>query len=203
MTKTRILWTTQQQTPGLHVAPAPSKQKIRYDAFLAANPGLRNALHIDHRISMDLDAKLMGFGSLSPAQIALAFKLYGEAMCPARPSEINVAAPTGRQTIRGIVVSVKEHRGEFGDTLKMTVKVTTAMGTWLCWGTVPSNLTTTPVRIFQSDAVGGLSTEITRGTAVEFTATLVAGREKHFAFFKRPTNARIVDASAGAQAVAA
>jgi len=188
MTKTRILWRNRPSTP--------SAKKVRYDAFLAVHPGLREALMHNHRISMDLDAKLMSFGSLSDAQMALAFKLHAEAFCPARPSEINVAAPTGRQTIRGTVVSVKEHRSEFdrfGSTLKMTVKVATDAGTWLCWGTVPSNLTTTPVRIYQSDPVTGPSTEVVKGCEVEFTATLVAGREPHFAFFKRPTNARVVE----------
>jgi hypothetical protein len=155
----------------------PSNNKIRYDAFLAANPGLRNALMHNHRISMDLDAKLMSFGSLSPAQIALAFKLYAEALCPARPTETNVAAPTGRQTIRGTVVSVKEHRGDFGDTWKMTVKVVTPAGTWLCWGTIPTGVE------------GGI---VEKGVEVEFTGTLQAGREPHFAFFKRPSKARVI-----------
>jgi len=180
----------------------PSTNKVRYDAFLAAHPGLRNALMHNHRISMDLDAKLMQFHTLSDAQINLAFKIYGEAYGPARPSETNVAAPTGRQTIRGTVVSVKDHESQFGITLKMTVKVTTDAGTWLCWGTVPSNLTTTSARIFQSDPVAGPSTRIEKGTEVEFTATLVSGREPHFAFFKRPTNARVIETTAD-QAVAA
>jgi hypothetical protein len=143
---------------------------------------------------MDLEAKLMSFGSLSEAQMALAFKLHSEAFCPARPSETNVAAPEGRQTIRGTVVSVKEHRGDFGDTLKMTVKVTTDAGTWLCWGTVPSGLTARTWSPYQTDHAGALTSEVAKGVEVEFTATLVRGREPHFAFFKRPTNATIINA---------
>ena len=181
MIKTNVLWRNRPSTP--------SNNKLRYDAFLAANPGLREALMQNHRISMDLDAKLMHFHSLSPAQIALAFKLHSDAYCPARPSEINVPAPEGRQVIRGTVVSVKEHRGDFGDTLKMTVKVTTNAGSWLAWGTVPSNLTPR-ARVYQTDPVVH---QIDKGAEVEFTATLTRGREPHFAFFKRPTNARLVD----------
>lgn len=153
---------------------SPSAKKVRYDAFLAQHPGLYDALMQQHRISMDLDAKLMSFGSLSPAQIELAFKLHAEVRCPARPRENNVPAPEGRLTVRGTVVSVKEHRGDFGDTFKMTVKVTTDAGTWLCWGTVPSDTT------------------VSKGDEVEFKATVIRGREPHFAFFKRPTNARVI-----------
>jgi hypothetical protein len=186
MTKTNVLWRNRPSTP--------SNNKRRYDLFLAEHPGLREALMQSHRISMDLDAKLMSFGSLSSAQIALAFKLHSDAYCPARPSEINVPAPEGRQVIRGTVVSVKEHRGDFGDTLKMTVKVVTAAGTFLCWGTVPSSLTARTWSPCQTDHAGALTSDLTKGSEVEFTATLTRGREPHFAFFKRPTNARIVDA---------
>lgn len=170
--KHNVMWRTKR---------TPSNNKRRYDAFLAGRPGLQEALMQPHRISQDLDAKLMSFGSLSEAQIALAFKLHADAYCPARPQETNVPAPEGRQTIRGTVVSVKEHRGDFGDTLKMTVKVTTDAGAWLCWGTVPQGLYPNG---------GGPD----KGREIEFTATIQRGREPHFAFFKRPTNARIVNA---------
>lgn len=191
MTKSNVLWRDHPSTP--------SNNKLRFDAFLATRPGLREALSQNHRISMDLEAKLSSFGSLSEAQIALAFKLHSEAFCPARPSETNVAAPEGRQVIHGVVVSVKEHRGDFGDSLKMTVKVTTAAGVFLCWGTVPSSLTARTWSPYQSDHAGALTSEITKGTEVEFTATLTRGREPHFAFFKRPTNARIVEAVPAAE----
>jgi hypothetical protein len=78
------------------------------------------------------------------------------------------------------VVSCKTYESDFGTSLKMTVKVTTSTGTWLCWGTVPSNL-------------DGFNGGPLKGCKIEFTATLVKGREAHFALFKRPTKARVTD----------
>lgn len=150
---------------------------------------------LEHRISHDLDAKLMSFGSLSDAQIALAFKLAADAWCPARPAETNVPAPVGRQTIRGTVVSIKDHEGNFGPSWKMTVKVTTATGTWLCWGTVPRSLMAEArERTYQTDAPSGSTVDIVKGAEVEFTATLKRGRDAHFALFSRPTGAQLVAA---------
>jgi len=100
------------------------------------------------------------------------FKLAAEARAPKpekRP-EVNVPAPTGRTTFRGVIVSVKTHESAFGVTLKCTVKVTTPEGVWLAWGTLPKDI----------------PADVERGTSVEITATLSAGREPHFAFFKRP-----------------
>lgn len=180
----RIMWRSRRPS-------SASAKKVRYDAFLARHEGLREALMHNHRISQDLDAKLMSFGSISEAQIALAFKLHADAYCPARPQETNVTAPVGRQTVRGTVIKLADHESQFGVTLKMTVKVTTDAGTWLCWGTVPA-------------AVDGMDryNESIKGREIEFKATLVRGREAHFALFKRPTNARLIEEAPADVAVA-
>ena len=73
----------------------------------------------------------------------------------------------------GVIVSLKEHEGQWGVTTKMTVKVVTAEGVWLAWGTVPAGL------------------ECERGDEVQFDATLEAGRTPEFAFAKRPTKASV------------
>lgn len=90
-----------------------------------------------------------------------------------RAAEVKISAPTGRVTVRGVIVSLKEHEGQWGTSMKMTVKVSTANGVWLAWGTVPAGL------------------ECERGDEVEFDATLEVGREPHFAFAKRPTKASV------------
>lgn len=158
------------------------RNRERREAFLSANPGVSESLACGHHITNDLSDKLTKYGSLSDAQVNLAHKLHSEAWCPARPSEINVPAPEGRQTVRGVVVSCKSHESQFGTTLKMTVKVKTAAGTWLCWGTVPAT-------------VQGMDryNESIKGRTIEFTATLQRGRDAHFALFKRPTGCRVVD----------
>jgi hypothetical protein len=142
-------------------------------AFLAAHPGLAEDLQQQHPILRDLSAKLTQYRSLSDKQVAFAAKLAAEVRNPA-PAEQHVAAPTGTVTVRGTVVSVKVHEGAYGTTLKMTVKVQTPAGSWLAWGTVPTSL------------------DVTKGATVQFVATLQAGNDPHFVFFKRPRQAVVV-----------
>lgn len=166
-------------------ALARRRNQQKREAFLAANDGLAAALACGHRITNDLSDKLTQYHSLSPAQMNLAFKLHSETFCPARPSETNIPAPVGRTAIRGTIVSIKEHRTDFGDTWKMTVKVVTDGGTWLCWSTVPS-------MILAANRAAGRDAYGLKGCEVAFTATLQSGREKHFAFAKRPTGGEII-----------
>ncbi len=157
--------------------------------FLENNPGLAAALACGHKITDDLSANLAKWGTLSERQIELAFKLYSETFAPAKREERNTAAPVGpRRTVRGRVISTKLHEGYMGrKQLRMTVKVETigpdANYVWLCWGTVPSE-----IEGFKFGT--GL-----RGAEIEFTASLEAGNDPHFAFFKRPTKARIIEAA--------
>lgn len=90
-------------------------------------------------------------------------------------NEKHVNAPTGKQTFKGRVVSVKIQNGAYGTTLRMTVKVTTPAGTWLAWGTAPMGC------LSESCNHGGL-----KGCDVEITATLKPGRDPHFAILSRP-----------------
>lgn len=148
-------------------------------AFLAAHPGLAEALECKHDIVRDIASKFQAYRSLSDKQVALVFKLANEAAVnAAKPAEVHVAAPTGKQTFRGTVVSVKSHESRFGTSLKITVKVTTPEGTWLAWGTVPSAI----LNSFESYDYKA----VLRGCEVELTATLEAGSEPHFVFMKRP-----------------
>lgn len=162
-----------------------AKNKAEIEKFLEKNEGLREALACGHRITNDLAEKLQQYRSLSPAQMNLAFKLHSETYCPARPTEANVPAPVGRVDIRGTIVSVKEHASDFGTSWKMTVKVATDAGVWLCWSTVPAML-------LDQNRAAGRDAYGLKGREVTFTATLQPGREKHFAFAKRPTGGRIV-----------
>jgi hypothetical protein len=150
-------------------------QEERQD-FLTANPGLEEDLKVGHHIVQDIARKFQEYRSLSPAQVALVRKIANEVRNPP-PAEAHVPAPKGRVTVRGKVVSTKTYDGHFGTTLKMTVKVTTPGGVWLCWGTVPDAL---------------LGDRPVNGATVEFTATLKPGRDAHFALFSRPTKASVV-----------
>ena len=153
---------------------AKGKEKL-----LAAYEGLEAALKTDHHIVRDIARKLEQNGTLSDAQCKLVFKIAGEvkariASRAAQIMETHVAAPMGRVTVRGTIVSLKEHEGAYGVTTKMTVKVAEKGGVWLCWATVPAGL------------------EPEKGDEIQFDAELSTGREPHFAFGKRPTKASIV-----------
>ncbi len=157
-----------------------SVRDLQLEAYLAGQPELRAALEVEHDILADMRRKAREFGSLSDKQIAFAIKLAAEAYSPKAPKveEVKVAAPTGRIVIRGTVVSRKFHDSEWGGGTKITVKVRFGEGIWLAWGSLPA----------------GDDCEV--GSVVEFKATLEAGREPHFAFFKRPAKAVRVDIAA-------
>ncbi len=153
--------------------------KIKRADFLAANPGLEEALELEgHYILSDLRGKFERFCTLSPKQVELAFKLAHEIRNP-KPAEKHVDAPTGRVTFIGEAVSVKWHDNAYGGCLKMTVKVTTDEGSWLCWTTVPAAMDS-----------------IEKGDRVEITATLSHGDNAYFAFGKRPVGRLLTEEAA-------
>lgn len=163
------------------------KNAKRREVFLAKHQGLADALEGDHRILADMKGRFMTWCELSEKQIALAFKLAAELKAPpaSKPVEINVPAPVSdaRVTVEGVIVSIREHEGQWGFETKITVKVVTPAGVWLAWGTAPRDLCA-----YRND---GLALE--RGDRIRFDARLQAGKEAHFAFFKRPTNAKVLD----------
>lgn len=163
-----------------------SQNAVQRQKLLDANPGLEGALARDHHILQDLNRKFHTYHSLSPKQVALALKISHEMdNKPVREEEKHVPAPVGRQVIRGILVSKKSQEGFRGEMVtKITVKVTTPDGVWLCWGSIPGGL-------YTEDEAGN-RTYAERGTEIEFKGTLVAGREPHFAFFKRPADGCVI-----------
>jgi len=158
------------------------------EAFLAANPGLEAdlALGDQHPILKDLQAKFIQYRGLSQKQVAFAHRLAEEIRnpAPAKVEEATVPAPEGKVTVRGRVISYKVQETNYGSTPRMTVKIETPAGYWLAWGTVPNSILDDP-RIRQ------LGTNM-KGSEVEFIATLVRGRESHFAMFKRPTKGKVL-----------
>jgi len=172
-----------------------AKKKDDRAAFLAKNPGLEEALKCSHRIVQDIASKFVEFCSLSPKQIALVVKLATEAKLPPRPEEKKVPAPVGRQVIRGVLVSKKSYEGQWGSSIKGTIKVSTPDGIWLAWGTLPDGLWTdvpngidTLGVVYHTRSVGP---EV--GDTIELTGTLtVSDKDPSFAFFKRPSCSSIV-----------
>lgn len=155
-------------------------------AFLDAHPGLAEALETDHHIVRDIRSRFQEFRSLSDKQVALVMKIAAEARRPAAEKEKTVAAPIvgGRQTFTGTVVSAKVMETAYGDSCKMTVKVATADGVWLAWGTAPAGLLEAVADIAQQKNISRCAA--LRGTVVEVTAALKPGRESNFALLVRP-----------------
>ena len=145
--------------------------KERRAAFLLAHPGLEEALAADHRIIRDIAEKFKQW-DLSEAQVGLVFKLADQVKTQ-REEEPYVAAPSGRVTFTGRIVSIKTQPAYVygaGDTLKATIKVVDRGGIWLAWGTLP----------YYSNA--------NKGDEITLTATVTPSPDKdYFAFYKRPT----------------
>jgi len=152
--------------------------------LFAQYPTLETAFAVNHYIIRDISARFERYGEISEKQIALVLKIAREteeqaARKAQQALEKHVDAPTGRQIVRGTVVSKKTYESAYGLQVKMTVKIATDAGSWLCWGSVPSAIS-----------------EVRTGDSVEFTATLEKGRDAHFALFKRPTLASILEKKA-------
>lgn len=155
----------------LKAARTAARNSLQQARIFAAYPELEAALKTDHYIVRDIARRMP---NLSEKQIALVFKITKEEAekairKAAQETELHVPAPEGRVAFEGIVVSKRVHESDFGDCLKMTIKVQTPEGSWLAWGTVPSSM----------------NPEV--GQTVRIKATLVQSKDKaHFAFFKRP-----------------
>ena len=114
---------------------------------LEDNPGLAEALETDHYIVNDIGEKLTKWGNLSPAQIALVFKIAKE-VADAKAAGPKVEKPkvpvvTGAGLVlTGTVLGTKwqESYYGYGDTLKMLVEVEADGGVYKVFGTVPKAL---------------------------------------------------------------
>ena len=136
-------------------AKADAKHQASMDAaqsFLAAN-GIAAAWPLftapscdaprAQVIVQDIVAKLVRFGSISPAQIALVAKLTAELAAPKVEVEVAPVPVTDeRVEIIGKVVSFKTVESQFGTTLKMLV--VTDKG-WKVFGAVPAGVASATV----------------------------------------------------------
>jgi hypothetical protein len=170
-----------------------TRQLAERIAFLSDHEGLEVALTItSNHILVDLAQKFEEERRLSDKQVALAKKIAAEILDPSL-AEKHVAAPSGRQTVRGTLVSVKgydDHQDrtvkitaarDYNEsrlsTFKATIKVATPDGSWLAWGTLPKSL---------------VDAKAIPGDVVEVAATLKPGRDPHFAMMKRPSGGVVV-----------
>ena len=114
-------------------------------------------------------SKLESYSSLSEKQVAALIKAWGRANDRAREdAEPKGPAPSGRVEVTGKVLGVKTTPSQWGDQVKMIVKLENKSKVWV---SVPANLLA----------------EDLRGKTIELTATFeVSKDDPHFAFGKRP-----------------
>jgi hypothetical protein len=154
-------------------------EAVKAAEFFATQNGLTEDFKMEHHIIQDIWFSLVKWGGLSDKQVALVRKIANDVRNP-RVAEVEVAAPVGdaRVKVEGELVSIKVTDGFYGVQYKMTVKVSTENGVWLCNGTLPS----------------GIKVDTARGSKVSFFAVLKTGFKPSFAFFSRPTKAAVVSA---------
>lgn len=149
--------------------------------YISSAPGQKR----EESTIVDIVGRLVKYGSASEAQIAYMGKLlHAIAERPAREAKIAeeranaLPVPTGRIKVCGTVVSVKIPQDDNGFfSVRMLVKSDDG---WCVFGSVPSSL--------QGEE------ESLRGKRVCFKATVTASKDDpKFGFFKRPTNAEIVE----------
>lgn len=144
------------------------------------SPNRENFKYEENTIS-DIVAKLVRYGNISDRALAylgsLLPKIDSRATAEAaRAAEQAVAlpCPTGKQTIKGKVISTKVQEGIYGSVYKMLVQHADG---WKVWGTVPASLG-----------------HVERGTMVQFVATVNASNDDpKFGFYSRPTQARVLE----------
>jgi len=158
-------------------------------AFLAANPVFaaaveqaKNPIHARNTFAHDVIGKLNTYGDLSERQTAavitsLAKDIAFAARKAVEATEVKGAAPSGKATVTGEVLSTKLVEGAYGTTRKMLVKLPTNAKVWT---SVPK-------------AAAGVQ----RGDTITVTATFeVSKDDASFAFGKRPQLVALVAASA-------
>jgi hypothetical protein len=133
----------------------------------------------------DLNYKLHQYGELSERQIAAAKRTIIEdtekndariARKTAEAAEPKTAAPEGRVTVTGEIVSIKTYDGYMHGTVSVKMLVKDDRG-FKVWSTLPDS-------IWQAE----------KGNRVTFTATLtLAADDPYFAKAKRPTKAEILE----------
>lgn len=89
--------------------------------------------------------------------------------------------PVGRQIVTGEIVSVKFVDDMYSFNGGMITKIVVDCGTFRLYGTLP--------KVAETAENGA---KALKGKKISFTATVEAGKEKGFGFFKRPTKAQII-----------
>lgn len=162
-------------------------------------PGVREALRAirDHRIGKDLRRSLVRWSGLSERQTALALKIARDIADAANaPAPVTSPMfPDGKRcSIVGTILNAKYQESRYGGAYKMLVAVDGPEGRQKLWGACPQSLfDQAGIECEAGDGIpnGGTITTLP-GRGVEFDAKIQHGSDADFAFYSRPTKARLI-----------
>jgi len=140
------------------------------------------------RLGTDLLEKLRRYGSLSEKQIRLLVDVHQKDV--ANRASATSTAPTGRQSVEGVILSVKEVTID-GTPIKYKFKVTIDIGGGVkVWGSSKGEWF---YHAILGKTASGDSVNPERGQRVKFTATFEPSeKDPLFGFFKRPSKWEVV-----------
>ncbi len=146
----------------------------------ASNPGLADAMALDHKITNDIRGRFLVAGYITEPQIELVLKVAAdEAEKANAPTPVNVPVTDKRIKITGTIVHAYTKETMYGTQYKMIVSVPAEGGAFKLCGSVPSALPGT------LDEINGLE--------IEFMAKVEASDDDPtFGFFKRPTKIVVI-----------
>jgi hypothetical protein len=169
--------------------PSADVLATRKRGLFDANPELESALDVHHPIINDIRQRFDTWGKLSDKQVALVLKIAREsakkrakwAAESAAAAAWDVSVEAGRADVEGEIVSAKWKWNEWGEALKVVVKLDDGRKTY---GSVPSAIADPHVET--TDARGAVPELV--GTRVRFTARLkISDKDPAFAFHTRPS----------------
>ena len=162
------------------------------------NPGLEDALKVDHYIVRDIAFRLEQYGNLSEKQISLVFKIQKQIEDQKKQEQEFIDVPTaGRQDITGTVVAGRWEDSYYGYTTQSSFKalilVDTPEGQWKTWGTIPTSITD---EIVSEENYGDFDRgviEAIKNRKVTLTATVkIAPNDSKMSFFSRPSKGKLL-----------
>lgn len=163
----------------------------RERAFIAAHPEAMKAVEWAHTginsTARDIVTKIRRFGEPSEKQTAFLIKLHAEDA--QRRATATATAPTGRQTVTGIIVSAKLATTDFGTRANIVVDIGGGVKVWGNGGTACMK----PRGWNENDLI------VTKGDRITFTASFEPSeKDPLFGFFKRPSKVTVTKSAINA-----
>lgn len=145
----------------------------KVEEFLAAHPGLREALEVHVNIVQDVGGKLRKYGALSERQVALVLRIAAEEAARAAEVRAPVVAGTAVE-LRGVILGTRVEETGFGKCVKMLFRDDRGFKVWC----------TRPAGASDAD----------KGMRLSFVADVEASeKDPCFGFARRPRKCEVIE----------